>query len=126
MDIFVYGTLTDSERAAELLSEWCYRGEAVLDGLHRVDGQYPTLLPGGQTDGRILSTPEIDALDGYEGVDTGLYIRATVSRTGGDTVEVYVGEPDRLGVAAEWPGTGEFSARVRAYLRSAKVVVREQ
>lgn len=126
MDVFVYGTLTDPDRAVDLLSEWRYCGEAVLDGLHRVDGQYPTLLPGGRTDGRILSTPDCDALDQYEGVESGLYVRVTVPRADGGAVQVYVGDPDRLGVAERWPGTGAFPERVRGYLDTAEVRVREQ
>ncbi len=125
MDVFVYGTLTNPDRAADLLSEWRYCGEAVLDGLHRVDGQYPTLLPGGTTGGQILSTPDDDALDQYEGVESGLYLRVTVPRADGSTVQVYVGDPARLGVTANWPGTGAFPERVRAYLDAAEVRVRD-
>ncbi|WP_459193447.1 gamma-glutamylcyclotransferase [Halosimplex sp. J119] len=43
MRAFVYGTLTDPERAGAVLNEFVYRGPAVLDGLQRVDGEYPTL-----------------------------------------------------------------------------------
>ncbi|WP_436902339.1 gamma-glutamylcyclotransferase family protein [Halovenus halobia] len=125
MDVFVYGTLTEPDRAADLLSEWRYCGEAVLEGLHCVDGQYPTLLPGGKTDGRILSTPERDALDRYEGVESDLYVRVTVPCAEEGAVQVYVGDPDRLGVAERWPGTGAFPDRVRAYLDTAEVRVRD-
>lgn len=126
MKFFVYGTLTDADRVSAVLSLWTDHGPAVLDGLHRVDGRYPTLAPGGKAEGRILSTPEVDALDEYEGVDGGLYVRATVSRGGGGKVAVYVGDPDRLGAAAEWPGTGSFPERVRSTLDAATVVVRER
>lgn len=68
MTFFVYGTLTDPETAASILSEFEYRGSATLDGLHRVEGEYPTLAPGGTVTGRMLVTEERDTLDRYEGV----------------------------------------------------------
>jgi hypothetical protein len=34
---------------------------------------------------------------------------------------VYVGDPDRLGADADWPGEGEFGARVRRYVREQAV-----
>ncbi|WP_336326719.1 gamma-glutamylcyclotransferase family protein [Halovenus sp. HT40] len=126
MDVFVYGTLTDRERTADILERFSYRSSAVLDGLHRVDGRYPTLSPGGETTGRILSTPEIDALDGYEGVASGLYVRVTVPRAEDGTVDVYVGDPTRLGVSDDWPAGGSVGERVRQYIDSNCVVVREQ
>lgn len=130
MDCFVYGTLTDRETASAVLDEFAYRGPATLEGLRRVDGAYPTLVPGGSVTGRILATDELAALDRYEGVDRGLYVRVTVPRTDGGTVETYVGHPGRLGVPDEWPDvetdTGEagdeFEERVRASLD--RVVVR--
>lgn len=124
MDVFVYGTLTDRERTADILDRFTYRSSAVLAGLHRVDGQYPTLSPGGETTGRILSTPEIDALDGYEGIASGLYVRVTVPRADGGTVEVYVGDPTRLGVSDDWPAGGAFGERVRDYVAVNDIVVR--
>lgn len=126
MEFFVYGTLTNPDRAAAILSTWTDHGAAVLDGLHRVDGRYPTLAPGGTTEGRILSTPEVDALDEYEGVDSGLYVRVTVPESDGTEVAVYVGDPKRLGAAAEWPGFGPFPERVRSFLDAAELVVRRQ
>jgi len=63
MDVFVYGTLTDPARVDELLHDWSFGPDAVLQGAHRVDGRYPTLAPGGETAGRILRTPETAALD---------------------------------------------------------------
>lgn len=132
MDVFVYGTLTDPAQVDAVLDEWAFGPDAVLDGLRRVEGEYPTLAPGGETEGRVLRTPEIDRLDAYEGVDRGLYVRVAVPWTGGDDaasgeeVAVYVGDPDRLGADARWPGDGPFAARVRAYLDGHAVCVRPQ
>jgi len=124
MEAFVYGTLTDPDRAGAVLGAngYEYRGRAVLRGLHRVDGRYPTLTPGGSVEGRILSTARVDALDRYEGVEDGLYVRVSVPLTGGSTVETYVGEPDRLDAPAGWPGEGTFAERVRRYLGEPDVV----
>ena len=47
-----------------------------------MEGTYPTLAPGGQTEGRLLVTPDVDALDAYEGVDRGLYARVSVPLRG--------------------------------------------
>jgi len=120
---FVYGTLTDPETAASLLDRFEFRGRATLAGLHRVGGEYPTLLPGGETQGRILATPDVTTLDRYEGVDRGLYVRVSLPCEDGDTVETYVGDPARLGVAEAWPG-GSFPDCVRAYLGNNDVTVR--
>jgi gamma-glutamylcyclotransferase (GGCT)/AIG2-like uncharacterized protein YtfP len=129
MDVFVYGTLTDPGRVDRLLDEWSFGRDAVLDGLRRVDGECPTLAPAGSVEGRILRTPEIEMLDAYEGVDRGLYVRETVPWEGAveaDAVAVYVGDPDRLGADATWPGDGAFAARVRRYLDDHAVCVRPQ
>lgn len=123
MECFVYGTLTDSDRATGVLDSVEYRGPATLTGLHRVDGDYPTLLPGGSVSGRILLTDDESGLDSYEGVDRGLYVRVTVPYRGGETVETYVGNPERLGVAESWPGDGSFEDRVRDYLDDTRVRV---
>ena len=142
VQIFVYGTLTDRDRAATLLDTFGYRGDAVLDGLHRVSGTYPTLAPGGRTQGRLLRTPEVDVLDEYEGVERGLYVRVPVpfaddtvarddaaARDDGATDDergaVYVGDPDALGAAdVSWPGPGPFRDRVERYVREGAVCVR--
>ncbi|MFB6308690.1 MAG: gamma-glutamylcyclotransferase [Haloarculaceae archaeon] len=120
MDVFVYGTLTDRATAARILPDFEYTGEATLSGFRRVDGQYPTLIPGGSVAGRLLRTDAVDALDRYEGVDEGLYVRVSVPRDdpgGADgAVETYVGDPDRLGVDADWPGDGPFPRRARSYV----------
>jgi gamma-glutamylaminecyclotransferase len=125
VDGFVYGTLTDRETATTVLDDFEYRGPAVLDGLDRVDGRYPTLAPGGRVEGRLLSTPEVDALDRYEGVDDGLYVRLPVPCADNETVQTYVGAPERLGVPDEWPGAGVFGERVRRYVDEHAVVVRK-
>ncbi|WP_276272740.1 gamma-glutamylcyclotransferase family protein [Haloarcula litorea] len=123
--VFVYGTLTDPGTADRLLPSVDYRGRATLVGLHRVDGDYPTLAPGGEVAGRLLRTTALDALDAYEGVDRGLYVRVSipVADADGETVECYVGDPDALGAPADWPGDGPFADRVRAHCRDAGVVV---
>jgi len=126
--VFVYGTLTDAERAGKVLDSFAYRGRATLSGLHRVEGTYPTLAPGGSVRGRLLETPDIDALDRYEGVEDGLYVRVSVPVAGDGaaddaTTETYVGDPDRLDAPAAWPGEGPFAERVRASVRDNDVVV---
>ncbi|MFD1586097.1 gamma-glutamylcyclotransferase [Halorientalis brevis] len=119
MNVFVYGTLTDPDKASAVLDRFEYAGDAVLSGLHRVDGTYPTLAPGGEVEGRLLSTDEIRALDHYEGVDRGLYSRVTVplaDEAARESVAVYVGDPAALDAPVEWPGTGPFAERARAYV----------
>lgn len=123
MRFFVYGTLTDPDTAGSVLDSFTYEGTATLVGLRRVDGEYPTLVPGGSVEGTILATDEYEALDRYEGVERGLYVRVSVP-CGGEQVETYVGDPDRLGVADEWPGDGPFAERVQSYLDDNDVVVR--
>jgi gamma-glutamylcyclotransferase (GGCT)/AIG2-like uncharacterized protein YtfP len=126
MQVFVYGTLTDPETAGHVLDTFEYAGAATLVGLHPVEGRYPTLAPGGRTEGRILTTPEMDALDRYEGVDRGLYVRQSVPLTDTDTPETvacYVGDPELLDAPAEWPGDGPFEARVARYVREEGVTV---
>ena len=131
MDVFVYGTLTEPERVASVVDSYAFLGSAVLSGLHPVQGEYPTLAPGGETGGRLLRTDDVAALDAYEGVEEGLYVRVAVPVAGeygdgiDDEVAVYVGDPARLGVADEvtWPDPDEpqdgggFDSRIRAYLR---------
>lgn len=85
---FVYGTLTDRERAESVLESVEFGEDATLEGLHRVDGEYPTLAPGGSVESRLIRTPDVDDLDAYERVDRGLYVRASVPMAGGmGTVE---------------------------------------
>ena len=127
MDVFVYGTLTDPARGGDHLDSVVCVGPATLHGLHLVDGRYPTLAPGGKTAGRLLRTDEVDALDAYERVDDGLYVRVTVPLDGGERhpaeATVYVGDPDRLDATATWPGEGPFAERVRSHLATADVRV---
>jgi gamma-glutamylcyclotransferase (GGCT)/AIG2-like uncharacterized protein YtfP len=131
MDIFVYGTLTEPDQVGQVVGSFAFLGPAVLRGLHPVQGEYPTLAPGGRTGGRLLRTDEIQAIDSYERVDDDRYVRVTVPLEPGEgerdrTVEVYVGDPTRLGVEEPvgWPGNAErepFADRVERYLREADV-----
>lgn len=124
MEVFVYGTLVDPHHAARVLDDHDFLGGATLVGLHAVEGEYPTLVPGGEVDGRILRTDDVTALDDYEGVDRGLYVRVTVPAVGGDDVQAYVGDPEKLGVDAEWPdGFGE--ERVQEYVTEHCLVDRQ-
>ena len=147
MRVFVYGTLTDPATAGEVLDSFVYTGPAVLEGLHAVAGRYPTLAPGGRVGGRVLRTREMDALDAYEGLDQGHYVRVGVPVSGegagrdadagaagandpgvdespGDRVAVYVGDPDVLDADAAWPGEGSFRERVERYVADRDVTVR--
>jgi gamma-glutamylaminecyclotransferase len=127
MQVFVYGTLCDPEQARAILGRADYGPDATLAGLHRVEGRYPTLAPGGSVTGRLLRVDAdgLAALDRYEGLDAGLYVRVAVPFEGG-TVQGYVGDPDRLGVAeaVRWPGEGSLAARVEAYVAANDVRVR--
>ena len=96
MDVFVYGTLTDPKRVARVVSEFEFLGPAELDGMHRVDGRYPTLAPGGAVTGLLLRTPDVAALDAYEGVDAGLYVRASVPCERLGTAGVVTSDDDGL------------------------------
>ena len=124
--VFVYGTLRDPGRADAVLDDWRFDGDAVLEGCHRVEGRYPTLAPGGSVGGRLLVTPELDALDAYERVADSLYVRVAVPLAGGDTAWCYVGDPVRLDAPATWPGEGPLAERVRAGLERAGATVRRR
>ncbi len=131
MDVFVYGTLTEPARVEQIVDSYTFLGSATLDGLHPVQGDAPTLAPGGRTGGRLLRTDDVAALDAYEGVDRDLYVRASVPLTGGvagnptGTAAVYVGDPDALSVGehTEWPGETTFGERVERYLAVNEVTV---
>ncbi|ELY68065.1 gamma-glutamylcyclotransferase family protein [Natrinema versiforme] len=147
MDVFVYGTLTDPDRVRSVLETDAASaadavvGRATLEGCHRVDGRYPTLVPGGSVDGRVLAVDDagLERLDRYEGIADGLYARVAVPIVGQDDDRqaaanrdrnddrcwVYVGDPDRLGVDATWPGDGPFRERVQSVVSRADLVVRK-
>lgn len=124
MLVFVYGTLTDPNRVAAVLETFEFVGDAVLSGMHRVDGEYPTLAPGGETKGRLLETPDVARLDSYEGVECGLYARFTIPAET-DEVAVYVGDPVKLGVeeSVSWPGDEPFEHRVPRFIQERDVRV---
>lgn len=125
MDAFVYGTLQNAEQAREVLGHADFGPDARLVGLQRVDGRYPTLAPAGETRGRVLRLRDgdLDALDAYEGVDGGLYVRVRVPSERGP-LWTYVGDPVALGVDVDWPSDGDtFAGRVEAYLDSRDVRV---
>ncbi|MFC4439360.1 MULTISPECIES: gamma-glutamylcyclotransferase family protein [Natrialbaceae] len=137
MYVFVYGTLTDPDRVETVLervpgARYELESGATLEGLRRVEGEYPTLAPGGRVEGRLLAVDErgLEALDRYEGVDRGLYVRITVphadGKGDGDDVWIYVGGPDRLGVTerVDWPEGRSLTERVRTYVSRHDVVVR--
>jgi gamma-glutamylcyclotransferase (GGCT)/AIG2-like uncharacterized protein YtfP len=133
MDVFVYGTLTNPARVADVVDAYVFVGPAVLEGLHAVEGRYPTLAPGDRVAGRLLRTDDVAALDAYEGVDSGLYTRVSVPVAGErrdpsdpESVAVYVGDPDRLDVreSVSWPGNGPLGERVAGYVAANDVRVR--
>lgn len=148
MDVFVYGTLTNPEKVRAIVDSFVFVGPAVLEGLRVVDGEYPTLAPpngggdergdmvGPTVAGRLLRTDEVDALDAYEGVEDGLYVRVTVPvvdeggvgtrRSPVEEAAVYVGDPERLGANGDWPGDGAFRERVRATLAEHPVRIRSR
>ena len=131
VQVFVYGTLTDSEQVESLLGDgpgtYESLGPATLEGFHRVDGAYPTLLPGGTADGELLAVddPALERLDRYEGVDRGLYVRVTVPRADGGSTQLYVGDSDKLGVAADtvWTDERPFGDAVRRHIVREDTVV---
>ncbi|SER12297.1 gamma-glutamylcyclotransferase family protein [Natrinema salaciae] len=136
MRVFGYGTLTDPERVATVLemdtssAADAFVARATLEGLHRVDGSYPTLAPGGSVEGTLLAVDDagLERLDRYEGVDDGLYVRvavpvATPASSAAARCWVYVGDPNRLDADATWPGNGSFRDRVRTFILSGDIVV---
>lgn len=137
MYVFVYGTLTDPDRVETVLehvpgARYELESGAILEGLRRVEGEYPTLAPGDRVEGRLLAVDErgLEALDRYEGVDRGLYERIAVpiadERGDDGDVWIYVGDPDRLGVTehVDWPDGESLAERVRTYVSGRDVVAR--
>ncbi|MHC3439636.1 gamma-glutamylcyclotransferase family protein [Natrialbaceae archaeon A-gly3] len=132
MRVFVYGTLTDPGQVDAVLggrADYEFVDRGTLEGLHRVEGRYPTLAPGGSVEGRVLEVDRagLSALDEYEGFESGLYVRVGVPMADGErSAWVYVGDPTRLGVddRVSWPGSGPFEERVEPYVRSGNVRLR--
>ncbi|MFC6719162.1 gamma-glutamylcyclotransferase [Natrialbaceae archaeon GCM10025810] len=146
--VFVYGTLTDPDRVEAAFANdsrtepaYEFRGRAVLEGMHRLEGRYPTLAPGGSVEGRLLAVDErgLEILDRYEGVDRGLYVRISIPRADGEEpVWTYVGEPKRLGIDDPAGGpegdpdspsgsdaeSTPFAERVRKFRSRSAVVIR--
>lgn len=129
--VFVYGTLTDPEQVSMLLDEYEFGPPAVCRGLTRVDGQYPTLVPGDQVPGRLLYTSALDRLDSYEGVDRGLYCRLSVplvapGKSTETTVDIYVGNPTFLDMPNTpiWTGSEPFERQVAEYIDAGHVSVK--
>jgi gamma-glutamylcyclotransferase (GGCT)/AIG2-like uncharacterized protein YtfP len=84
--LFVYGTLRDGARLAEVVgdvSEWSYLGPATVVGDLYDAGEYPALLlrndGGPPVEGLLVELGDpaaaFAALDAYEEVDAGLYVR---------------------------------------------------
>ena len=136
--VFVYGTLTNPTQVSRLLDEYSFGPEVVCHGLQRVEGRYPTLVPGGQVAGRLLSTPETERLDSYEGVDRGLYCRVSVPLAAdwpqdaadnsvftADTVEIYIGDPAVLDVSedTDWPDGGSFRQCVNECIQTNNISI---
>lgn len=131
MLVFVYGTLTDPDQIASLLGDgpgkYEFVGQATLEGLHRVDGRYPTLVPGGRVEGRLLDVndPALERLDRYEGVDRELYVRVQIPLSDGHSVWVYVGDPERLDVDtdAAWTDAQSLRESIRTQIMRDDIVI---
>lgn len=125
---FVYGTLTDEQQVAELLPEYQFKRRAVCRGLKRVDGSYPTLVPGDSVEGRLLATPAQARLDRYEGVEQGLYHRVQLplspQRPNHTSATVYIARPTKVGLTAEtaWPAEA-FPECVVSYCETSDVEI---
>jgi len=136
--VFVYGTLTDRAVTRRILEETTDAGAATLVGLARVTGAYPTPVPTAESAGTTGDEPTVAgrfllvddaglaALDAYERVDDGLYVRvpvpiASARDPGGDTGTTARGEtvpalrPHRRTSARPWNSgstpTGPVTAR---------------
>jgi gamma-glutamylcyclotransferase (GGCT)/AIG2-like uncharacterized protein YtfP len=117
-NLFVYGSLMDTDVLEGVIGH-VHRGErlrARLKGYKRISASgwtYPALVPqaGAYTDGVLvtgLSDTELEALDRYEEVTEGVYLRATVKVTVGESAsagalvaaQTYVAGPVLLNLLA--------------------------
>ena len=96
--LFVYGSLRAGETACHLLSECSFVGTAAVAGVLGSANGYPLLVAGpGWVHGELYRLPGglgrrqvLEALDQYEGVPGGAYIRSVI-RAGGTEAWTYVG-----------------------------------
>lgn len=98
--LFTYGTLRSGDGPAHELLDGCRKvGEGVVHGALFDLGAFPALLLSGSdpVPGEVWWCPasKLPALDGYEGVDEGLFRRAA-TRVDGYACWIYVAGP-RLG-----------------------------
>jgi gamma-glutamylcyclotransferase (GGCT)/AIG2-like uncharacterized protein YtfP len=83
--LFVYGTLRDAARLADIVGDgvgFSYLGQATVNGDLYDAGEYPALLlrpEGGRVEGLLVqlddSEASLAALDSYEEVGGGLFVR---------------------------------------------------
>lgn len=95
--LFTYGTLGSRGDANGLLAGCERVGPAAVKGILYDAGDYPALLlteDGQRVEGEVWRCPadRLPALDGYEGVEEGLFRRAGVE-VGGVACWVYVAGP---------------------------------
>jgi gamma-glutamylcyclotransferase (GGCT)/AIG2-like uncharacterized protein YtfP len=81
--LFVYGTLKTGEDQAALLGALPRRRAWTRGSLWALPAGYPALVPGGdgRVEGELVDPPDerlLGLLDGYEGVDEGLFERVVV------------------------------------------------
>lgn len=103
LPLFVYGTLLTGGPAAGLLGDRARRVAAVRGTLYAMPAGYPALVLGGDglVHGELVNAPDdrlLTLLDGYEGVDEGLYARVPYDvRVGlrSEAAWVYVMDPAR-------------------------------
>ncbi len=89
LPLFVYGTLRSDGPMARLVGSGARRRATVRGRLWQMPAGYPALELGGTDLVYGELTPPIDparlaALDAFEGVDEGLYVRRLLSADGGD------------------------------------------
>lgn len=113
--LFVYGTLRSGGLGHRLLDGCTCDGEAMVRGtLYDVGGRYPALVLEGEGAvwGERWTCPEgcLAAVDGYEGVEEGLFRRVRVE-AGGQRCWTYVAgplllprlRPERVIGSGRWP-----------------------